>query len=209
MIRLIGTTLLFIVAGGLVVACQDRIRKDPQVEKTASCRSGEFTFPCPADYRVLINGDRSDRTFFAKNNDFNFGVFVFYELGEKTIVSVLPAILKELMTTESEKFRWKGLTPDSRASSKFETAKGRMLGTNGHRLVTVEFREITFNEKKLVSGTIVAGSQTGAAAETAFNEGHYTSSDACSDSLEVIHAFTGETLTNEVNPCAWGSIPVR
>lgn len=188
---------------------QDRASEKSRAGRVALCYSGDFSFPCPADYKVLIKGVASQKLFFARNNKFDYGVFVLSEPGHRTVSSELPTILKAFVPSESQKFKWKEVVPDSRQSSKFETGKGRLLGSNGNKLVTIEFREVKFDGKSLLTGTIVNGFEKGTIVESAFNEGRYTTNGGCFDSLSIIHKFTGEEETDEMNPCIFSLGPVK
>jgi hypothetical protein len=168
------------------------------------CISGTFSFKCPKDYEVLLSGTTDDRLFFANNAENRYGVFVIIEPKESSIVESLPKITKVFLPSESQKFEWKQVEADPRKSSKFEIESKRQIGMNGGKAyLTLEYRLIQYNGKKLLTGTVVNGYEGPVGIKESFEKGDYTVNSGCFDSVDIIAAFTKEKLDPEKGPCVF------
>ena len=67
--------------------------------------------------------------------------------------------------------------------------------------MTFEYRQIDFNGKKLLTGTIVDGSEGLDDLRESFQQGRFTNNGGCFDSVDIIAAFTNEKLDPEKGPC--------
>lgn len=188
--------LVFAVASGAFAQAKTSTRN-------SGCASGTFTFKCPEGYKVLAAGKTEDRLFFAKNSEFGFGVFVVSEPGVSSVRDSLKSIIKLFAPKGSQEIEWKSVDADPRRSSKFELESKRQLGidTAGKVLLTFEYRHIDFNGKRLLTGTIVDGSEWHDDLRGAFDNGRFTNNGGCFDSLDIIAAFTNEKLDPEKGPC--------
>jgi hypothetical protein len=183
-------------------------RKSQTVDQTVNCKSNEFSFPCPKEYKIVLNGTGSTGLFLAKNLEFDYSVFVVAHESsvdkEKLLTEVTTTILKTLYPKDSQVYRWKDVEfQNNKATSKFETRKKLSLGFNENQLVTVDYGHISFKNKNLIAGTIVVGFFKGEAAVGDFELGRYTTNGGCSDAVKIIHTFTGEKGSEELNPCGF------
>ena len=177
-------------------------RKTPSVSKKAfGCSSGTFSFKCPKDYKILIPGSSGDRLFFAKSKSYDYAVFVASESDDNSMAELLPKIIRALLPNDSQKFEWKDVDADTRKSSKFEVESKRKLGSNGKSLITLEYRRVEFDGKKLLTGTVVNGFDRGDEVSQSFEKGSITTNGGCFDSVDIIAAFTKEKLDPLKGPC--------
>lgn len=179
--------------------------KAKTTKKSGGCRSGEFPFPCPKGYKVLLNGNNPNNLFFAKDLKYGYGVYVIApkdKFEESNLPDVIKTILKTLYPKDSQDYNWKDAEfYNKNAASKFEIGKKILLGFNGNRIVTIEYRNVVFKNKNLISGTVVEGFEPGEVARADFNDGVITSNGGCFDALKIIHLFTGEKDSDEIDPC--------
>jgi hypothetical protein len=163
--------------------------------------SGTFSFECPRDYKVLLSGSSSDRLFVAKSTKFDYAVFVVSDSSDNSMAEALPKIIKAFLPSGSQTFEWKDVDADSRRSSKFELESKRRLGSNGKSLITLEYRRVEFNGKRLLTGTVVNGFARGNEVKKSFENGRITTNGGCFDSINIIASFTNEKLDPEKGPC--------
>lgn len=176
-----------------------------QSEKGKLCKSNEFTFPCPNEYKVILNNDEGNN-FLAQNTNFGYSIFVIALKnkikGQNFTTDAVGNFLRTLYPTESLNYRWKTLNFKANSpSSKFEVGKNLLLGFNGEQTITVEYRQISFKNKDLLVGTIVKAPFAGEWAEREFNESRYTTNGGCADAQLIVQSITGEKNSKELNFC--------
>jgi len=136
----------------------------------------------------------------AKSTD--TAVFVVSEPDSRAMSKLLPKILKAVEPNESQDFEWKDVVADPRKSSEFEIESKRRIGMNGGRAyLTLEYRQIAVNGKRLLTGTIVNGYEGPVGIKESFEKGTYTANGGCFDSVDIIAVFTKEKLDPEKGPC--------
>jgi hypothetical protein len=201
-------SMIFLCSSFMVNAQAKRVKtKSPAAKKSALCKSNEFSFPCPKEYKVVLNGSETTGIFLASNLEFGYSVFVIAPKGsfdkENLMTEATKTLLKALYPKESMDYRWKdvGFVNNDSLSSKFEVSQKSLLGFNGNQSVTFVYRHISFKNKNLIVGTVVDGYDKGKAAEEDFDEERVTSSGGCDDALGIIRFFTGEKSSENLNPC--------
>ena len=179
--------------------------KRQTAKKPAICKAAKNSFPCPKEYKVALNGERSG-IFLARNLEFDYSLYVITgedNFDENNLTSgVLKTVLKTLYPKESQNYRWKDVEFNNENSSKFEIGKKSAIGFNANQIVTIDYRYISFEGKNIIVGTIVNGFFTGYEAENEFNDGRYTTNGGCSDAIEIIHSITGEKDIDKYSPCS-------
>jgi hypothetical protein len=196
-IRNIGLLIVLVFA---VASCAFAQAKTST--RNSGCASGTFTFKCPREYKVLLTG-KEDRLFFANNPKYKYGVFVLFEPTADSMSESLPRILRDFLPKGSESFEWKDVEADPRKSSKYEVESKRRIAINNpiSAYLTLEYRLIEHNGKRLLSGTITDGYLGPIGIRESFQEGKYTTSGACFDSVDIIAALTKEKIDHEEGPC--------
>lgn len=199
--------LILICSLGLVSAQKPPAKNKPLTNiNSLVCKSNGVSFPCPDEYKVVLNNDPSN-IFLAQNTRFGYSVFVIVPKTtveeQKFIDEAKKTLLKTLYPADSLDYRWKNVDfEDSSSSSKFEVGKNLSLGFNGEQTVTVEYRRISFKNKNLFIGTIVKDRFSGIYAEEAFNQSRHTTNGGCVDAQIIIQSITGENNSNkELNFC--------
>jgi hypothetical protein len=207
--RLIFLTLI-LAACSLPVFPQSKAtgpKKNLALRKAGAvgCISGEFSFRCPRGYKVLLSGTADDRIFFAKNSEFGYGVFAIFESEAENLAESFKKLVKLFVPKGSQEFEWKEVVADPRKSSKFETVSKRRVGINKPTTayLVLEYRQIEFNGKKILTGTVVNDFEDPNEARTWFEKGTFSVNGACFDSMDIISAFTKEKLDPEKSPCAF------
>ncbi len=199
--------MLFLCSPFLVNAQTKRAKTKSQVaRKSAICKSNRISFPCPKEYKIVLNGNDSTGIFLAKNLEFGYSVFVIApkdNFDEQNLMTeTTKTLLKTLYPKESQNYRWKNVEfANKKASSKFESSKKSLIGFNGNQIVTIDYRYISFQSKNVIVGTVVDGFEKGKAAEEDFNDGLYTTNGGCLDGVKIIHSITGEKESEELDPC--------
>jgi hypothetical protein len=200
---LAGTFLTILFSGA--VWSQKKTIPMRNVKTAARCSTGELAFPCPSNYKVLSGDIKPNAVFFAKSTEFPYAVFALLsntDSNEKNLEDVVTeSIMPAFFRDNKRPFKWKDVESDKRASSKFETGKRRAVGFNGDRIVTLEFRHITFKARRLLVGTVVDGGNRGDSAFRDFEIGAYVTNGGCFDALKIIHFFTGEKESDDMDPC--------
>jgi hypothetical protein len=205
MMTLRRIALSFWVLVVISVASYSQTTKRP-ISKTGlvrSCVSGMISFKCPKGYKVLLSGRSDDRLFFATNPRYRYAVFAVSEPMESTLSEALPKIIRAFSPKVSGNIEWKDVEVDPRKSSKYEVESRRRIGIDRPTSVylTLEYRIIDFNGKKLLTGTIVDGYEGPNGITEAFENGTYTTNGGCFDSVDIIAALTKEVVDHEKGPC--------
>lgn len=207
-IKLVLLTLMsFLCSTFLVNAQIKRAKTKPQVAKKAAiCKSNKLSFPCPKEYKILLNSDDSSGIFLAQNLEFDYSIFVIAPKNnfnkQDVMIDAIKKNLKILYPKESQNYSWKDVEfANKKLSSKFETSKKSSIGFNGNQHITVDFRYISFENKNVIVGTIVNHFFKGYAAENEYNEGHYVTNGGCFDAVKIIHSITSEKDSDELDPC--------
>ena len=207
------TTLILMIfillCSGYSLSAQTKsVKNKLQRKKTpAVCKSGEFTFPCPGEYKIFLNNQNNDGLFLAKNPEFGYSTFAIYS-GSKTentdaVKEKIDSFLKILYPKEAPKYSWKELDHFSKNnSSEFEVDKKLLIGFNGNQIVTIDYRTISFKDKNFIIGTLVNGWRAGLQAKNDFNDNLYTTNGGCSDADEIIRSITGEQEKEEYTSCS-------
>lgn len=199
--RIRNTVYLLVIAFAVTSSAFSQA-KTP-VKDSPGCGSGAFSFKCPKDYKVLLSGKGDDRLFFANNPKYKYGVFAVFEPSADSMAEVLPKILKAFLPRGSQSFQWKDVEADPRKSSRYEVESKRRIAINDpiSSYLTLEYRLIEHNGKKLLSGTVVDGYLGPIGIRESFEEGKYTTSGACFNSVDIIAALTKEKVNHEEGPC--------
>ncbi|MCY7347121.1 MAG: hypothetical protein LH614_12975 [Pyrinomonadaceae bacterium] len=188
--------------------------KSQAAKVTAVCKSNKVSFPCPEEYKIVLNGNDSTGIFSAQNLEFGYSVFLIApkdNFDKPTLMTdAIKTLLKTLYPKKSQNYRWKDVEfANKKASSKFEINKKSSIGFNGNQIVTIDYRHILFEGKNVVAGTIVNGFFEGYQAESEFNEGRYTTNGGCFDAVKIIHSITSEKDSDELDPCGGAIIIER
>lgn len=182
--------------------------------KGIQCKSNKISFPCPKEYKILLNGNESTSIFLAKNLEFGYSVFVIAPKdkygNQRLMTDAIKTLLNVLYPKESQNYRWKEVGfANKKVSSKFETERKSSIGFNDNQIVTVDYRYISFENKNVIIGTIVEGFFKGNAAENEYIEGRYTTNSGCFDAIKIIHSITSEKDSDELDPCRVAIITER
>lgn len=204
-----STCLVVLVAFALPLSMFAQTKKPiskkglPAVKKSLGCRSGTFAFKCPKDYKVLLSGMGTDRLFFANNPTYKYGVFAVFQPSDTAMSDALPKILKVFLPKSSQQFEWKDVEADPRKSSKYEVESKRRIAIDKpiSSYVTLEYRLIEYNGKRLLSGTVVDGYLGPIGIRESFDEGTHTTNGGCFDSVDIIATLTKEKVDEEMGPC--------
>ena len=155
--------MLFLILAFLADAQTKRARTKFRVtKKSAICKLNDISFPCPKEYKIVLNGNNSTGIFLAQSLEFDYSVFVIAPKDnfdkENLTADTTKILLKTLYPKESQNYRWKDVEfANKKVSSKFETGKKSSIGFNGNQIVTVDYHYISFKDKNFVVGTIVNG----------------------------------------------------
>ena len=205
-----STSLLVLVVFGVTLSTFAQAKKPiskkglpTTIKKALGCGSGTFSFKCPKDYKVLLSGKGDDRLFFANNPKYKYGVFVVFDPNVNSMSESLPKILKAFLPKGSQEFEWKDVEADPRKSSQYEVESKRRIAINRpiSSYITLEYRLIDFNGKKLLTGTLADGYLGPIGITESFEEGTYTTNGGCFDSVDIIAALTKEKVDEEKGPC--------
>lgn len=211
--RFILLALMLLFCSGFLVNAQTKRAKtkSQKAKNSVGCKSGNISFPCPKEYKVLLNDTESSGIFLAKSTEFSYGVFVIAPKStfdeQSFITETTKILLKTLYPSEFQDYRWKGVKfASDNGSSKFEIDKKLLLGFNGNIAPTLEYRHISFKDKNFVVGTIVDGFFKGYPAESDFNNDRHTTNGGCVDVDKIIIVITGEKANEKFTSCSRAKI---